>query len=241
MRSKFLLIMSLLSLVFLAGFPYASAQADICWRSSYGRGVGVIPTACPSTRPQYDAGLCYPYCRSGFSGVGPMCWGSGWDFFNSYGRGVGTIPTSCQSGLQYDAGLCYTACRPGMNGVGPVCWGTCGGSFPVNCGASCASTSAACAEGVTSQVTSALGVLANIIPGGGGAVGKAGAAIAKTTVKQTLIAAAKSAGKSLAEGALESAATTVLEAQATGKFDFYSLDPTGIASVVEAYNKPICN
>ena len=225
-------------LVVLSGDLRPAAAADLCWKGSYGRGVGTIPTGCGSK--QYDAGLCYVYCKSGYDGVGPMCWGTGWNFFSSYGRGVGTIPTGCGS-KQYDAGLCYTYCSSGYSGVGPVCWSGCSGTYPVNCGMACATSSTTCATGVTSQVTSALALLSNIIPGGGGAIGKAGAAVAKTTVKATLTAAAKSLGKSLTESALESAAETVVEAQATGQFDWYSLDPTGIASVVEAYNKPMCN
>ncbi len=41
-------------------------------KASYGRGIGGLP---PCTSAQdYDAGLCYPKCKPGFSGVGPMCW-----------------------------------------------------------------------------------------------------------------------------------------------------------------------
>jgi hypothetical protein len=95
-------------------------------KQTYGRGVGTIPFDCGSK--QYDFGLCYPHCRSGFNGVGPMCWGSGWDFFKSYGRGVGGIPTSCTGGnSEYQAGLCYTPCRSGFYPVGPVCWEECQG------------------------------------------------------------------------------------------------------------------
>jgi len=40
-------------------------------KSSYGRGVGT-PLTCGTK--QYDAGLCYPYCKAGYAGVGPVCW-----------------------------------------------------------------------------------------------------------------------------------------------------------------------
>jgi len=52
-----------------------SGMTDIgvsCQKQSYGRGAGV-PLTCKSDQ-QYDAGLCYPYCNGGFSGVGPVCW-----------------------------------------------------------------------------------------------------------------------------------------------------------------------
>jgi hypothetical protein len=52
---------------------FALGQRDFCWKGTYGRGVGAVPNACPDQ--QKDAGLCYTYCRSGFYGVGPVCWG----------------------------------------------------------------------------------------------------------------------------------------------------------------------
>ncbi|MFH2204073.1 MAG: hypothetical protein ABIJ96_13215 [Elusimicrobiota bacterium] len=41
-------------------------------KGSYGRGVGE-PMHCSSSQ-QYDAGLCYTPCKSGYHGVGPVCW-----------------------------------------------------------------------------------------------------------------------------------------------------------------------
>ncbi len=49
-------------------------NADLIWKQSYGRGVGTVPTGCADGQ-EYDAGLCYPTCTGGFSGVGPVCWG----------------------------------------------------------------------------------------------------------------------------------------------------------------------
>lgn len=46
---------------------------DTIAKSTYGRGVGTIPTACNSGDEQSGA-LCYPKCRAGYDGVGPMCW-----------------------------------------------------------------------------------------------------------------------------------------------------------------------
>lgn len=50
-------------------------DAWIFAKESHGRGVGDLPTSCGAGQ-EYDAGLCYPVCRSGFNGVGPVCWGS---------------------------------------------------------------------------------------------------------------------------------------------------------------------
>lgn len=55
---------------------------DIFAKKSYGRGGGWVPNACSDGR-EYDAGLCYRQCgTAGFTGVGPVCWGTcpaGWN------------------------------------------------------------------------------------------------------------------------------------------------------------------
>ncbi len=84
---------------------------------AYSRGVGT-PLIC-SADEDYDAGLCYPKCRSGYTGVGPVCWKDN----ASYGRGVGSAASLvCGAGQEMDAGLCYTKCKTGFHGVGPVCY-----------------------------------------------------------------------------------------------------------------------
>jgi hypothetical protein len=45
-----------------------------CWRRSYGRGVGRPLHTCPDDAPEQDGFLCYPNCRDGYNGVGPVCW-----------------------------------------------------------------------------------------------------------------------------------------------------------------------
>jgi hypothetical protein len=50
-------------------------EKQLCWKRSFGRGVGTVPTNC-STGQDKDAGLCYPSCRSAYKGVGPVCWSS---------------------------------------------------------------------------------------------------------------------------------------------------------------------
>src|SRR6185295_4111614 len=53
----------------------ASTEPDICWRESQGRGVGEVPSTCALGQERRGADLlCYPQCRAGFSGVGPVCW-----------------------------------------------------------------------------------------------------------------------------------------------------------------------
>ena len=86
-------------------------------KAYYNRGVGTIPTHCKSG-DENNAALCYPKCKSGFSGVGPLCWND----LKEYGRGVGEIPTDCGTGKERDAGLCYPVCKNDYHGIGPVCW-----------------------------------------------------------------------------------------------------------------------
>jgi hypothetical protein len=59
-------------------------DADIFAKGSYTRGVGNIPSSCPSGY-QLDAGLCYPSCHEGFTGIGPICWGKCPDGFADQG------------------------------------------------------------------------------------------------------------------------------------------------------------
>lgn len=156
---------------------YANAKQDIfCWKVTYGRGVGTVPTSCGDK--QYDAGLCYPYCKEGFYGVGPVCWQScgqgyadhgatcyqfpGFYFKASYGRGVGTVPTDCGAGRQYDAGLCYPVCQSEFYGVGPVCWKTCKDYSPVDCGAACGSSAKVCVEKIFNMVKTVIDMIKNI-------------------------------------------------------------------------------
>lgn len=119
-----------------------AAAGDVCWRPTIVRGVGT-PLTCDANE-DYDAGLCYPKCQEGFSGVGPVCWkrcpaGYRDDPFHcakdAYGRGVGT-PMPCGEGKEQDAGLCYDRCNPNYNGVGPGCWQSCPEGFD-DIGAGC--------------------------------------------------------------------------------------------------------
>jgi hypothetical protein len=43
-----------------------------CWLDAYGRGVGTFP-GCASDEEK-DGALCYPKCRDGYKGIGPVCW-----------------------------------------------------------------------------------------------------------------------------------------------------------------------
>ncbi len=201
----------------------------------------------PKCKPGYHpvgCCVCSPNCPSGFADIGVSC------AKPSYGRGVGKIPTGCPAGMVNQAGLCYTPCGNGYNGVGPVCWAdACPKAFPVKCGAGCAKSSADCADAIVNQVITPIEMVASItsiiFTGGASApaqaAAKSGAKIAtKTAIKQSIKSHAKRIGKNLSEEALQNATETFYEAQRTGELHWGDLDPTGIANVVLAFNKPLC-
>jgi len=69
-----------------------SGMLDIgvsCQKQSYGRGVGK-PLVCTADQDE-NAGLCYKQCKAGYSGDGPICWGS------------------CPSGMYQCGALCVPA------------------------------------------------------------------------------------------------------------------------------------
>ena len=233
------------------------ATSDLCWKETATRGVGKIPNNCPAGTEKSGA-LCYPACRAGFSGVGPVCW----KFPESYGRGAGVIPNDCGPNADFDAGLCYSKCPQNTSGVGPVCWATCAPPYPQACGASCAQNLDMCALGITAQVTEPFNVLINIaglVATGGGAnaavasvknagqtaareAAKQGASAAfKESAKAMLLQTAKEVGKEFGETAAGALAQDVYNASVGNDFDFSTLDITGVTSLIMAYNKPMCS
>jgi hypothetical protein len=86
-----------------------------CYRRSYPRGVGEIPSDCANSSLEKDrtggpAGFCYPKCNPGYHGVGPVCWQDCPSGFRDdgafcakpapYGRGAGRLPdVKCPKGF----------------------------------------------------------------------------------------------------------------------------------------------
>ena len=44
-----------------------------CWLGATGRGAGKMRSKCPAGEER-KARLCYPLCKEGYKGRGPMCW-----------------------------------------------------------------------------------------------------------------------------------------------------------------------
>lgn len=200
--------------------------------------------------------VCSPVCPSGWTDIGVSCTKP------ATARGIGIIPDTCKGGKDFDAGLCYGQCRDKFDGIGPVCWGQCTGATPYNCGAGCAANATECAEAITEQIVSVLDVigtaLSTVVTAGGATAAKAAvttavkagvktavdkaakkgvSAATKAAAKKAIRDLAKDAGQTLTENQIEELA----KASVGEDFDYTSLDPTGIASLVKAYNYPVCN
>ena len=117
----------LAALISMAIGPVTSDGDDTtagCWKQAYGRGVGKAISACPSDKEK-DGALCYPLCRDGYYGVGPVCWQDcPSDFRNdgaycykphSYGRGAGSVH-KCDDCEKWGA-LWYPKCRANFHNV----------------------------------------------------------------------------------------------------------------------------
>jgi hypothetical protein len=86
---------------------------------------------------ELSLGFCYPACRSGYNGTGPICAApcpngttdAGITCVkDTYFRGTGTLP-GCPSDKEYQAGLCYTKCRDGFHGFVTICSRNCPDGF----------------------------------------------------------------------------------------------------------------
>ena len=72
-------IIAALVLIVLVGAGYAGylAYEKVAgmlglFKNSYGRGAGIVMICAPDE--DQDGALCYPKCRDGYHGVGPVCW-----------------------------------------------------------------------------------------------------------------------------------------------------------------------
>ena len=83
---------------------------------------GYNSTSCPGNKPDKTAGLCYPRCKSGYHGAGPMCHPNGSLSYvpptrakSSHGRGAGTPLSQCPSSHPDKVlALCYKKCNTGF-------------------------------------------------------------------------------------------------------------------------------
>lgn len=250
-----------------AGYAWQIGDHAIAWEDKWWAG---MTSRCErdhgAGKCERGAGIVYPKCAPGFTAFGanicrpsqPNCQALGMnpgvDLSCAKKVLVGDPQVGiCRPGQQGDAGLCYGNCSAGFSGAGPVCWGKCEGDFPFECGMGCAVDEMACAMATTEQVVGVLSVAATVTSTALtlGAATAAGApmqmgissaakqmtkSIGKTTIKTAIKTLAKDAGKSLAMSQLDN----LTNLAAGEEFDPTSLDPTGIASMVKSFVKPVC-
>ena len=244
-----------------AAYPLAAGQAQ-CIAASEGRGCEQIGTALyvkPPAGFACEGPICQASCPLGMADAGAACRKK-----PALARGVGTIP-QCGSGAEPQVGLCYKSCNAGFGGAGPVCWGQCPASQPVDCGAMCATNSSQCGGAVANQIISVLDfavtVVETVVTAGGALGVRTAISAAEKAALESSEAAITAAAKLTAKAANKALIRNILVDQAKGvgqgltegqilnlvamtsgeKFDFSALDPTGIAAMVAAFNKPICN
>ncbi len=117
-----------------AGAMTERALRHSCYVGSYGRGAGYPLTSC--NPDEHKSGLvCYPQCRSGFTGSAFVCWANCPSGFHdigmfcqkprAYGRGPGYVlwkQGKCNrehsEGCERHGGIYYPRCRSGFHAVG---------------------------------------------------------------------------------------------------------------------------
>lgn len=113
---------------------------DFCWRTTKGRGAGqplsTKSSDCgPGLEKDPNGLLCYPPCKAGYYGVGPVCYQSCPSGFNgsaavcgkpaSYGRGAGYVlwdQNKCNNensqGCEQNGAMYYPKCKANFHTVG---------------------------------------------------------------------------------------------------------------------------
>jgi hypothetical protein len=82
--------------------------------------LSTYPNTCPPDKTDLDAALCYPKCKPGFHGVGPVCWAD----TQNVGVGIPIGLNPCPDGWSNDGLICrepiWNDCSWRALGV---CWG----------------------------------------------------------------------------------------------------------------------
>ena len=114
--------------VVTASLGLAQGKPEFCWKDSYGRGVGTIPTACAPGQDMRGV-LCYSVCPAGMRDDGLYCrraeYGRGagyaWEFrdgFSSAGMISRCENDNGKSNCEMSGAIAYPKCRPDYTAVG---------------------------------------------------------------------------------------------------------------------------
>lgn len=102
---------------------FDTAQYEVCKPGEIDDGYFCRRTLCGDDKVA-DASLCYPKCKDGYSGVGPVCYSNcpdGWTDDGAFCR----RSNYCEADKDRNGNLCYPKCNAGYSGVGPVCYSNC--------------------------------------------------------------------------------------------------------------------
>ena len=221
----------------------------------------------PATQ-ENDAGLCYPKCRRGYAGVGPVCWATCPD----------SMPVNCGASCAKDKSSCsltltdqvlapvmaagnaaLTVATLGTGtGAAAAAKGGAAGAKVAAASAARATAKAALVKGVKTALRAKVkrlakelskdlaidaavgGVLTSSIWAGMDAKAKAEA---KKAISQQVRANLEErlSDEAAIDAVVEATLKGVEEQQPGSEFPWESLDPTGVAEIVVAYNIPLCS
>ncbi|MFN7919619.1 MAG: RICIN domain-containing protein [Bryobacteraceae bacterium] len=199
-----------------------------CAKDAYSR--GSASTTCPAGQ-QYDAGLCYPQCPTGSSGVGPVCWG----------QCNGSFPTGCGAACAKSASACAFSIIDQVQSTADVVLNV--ASLVVTAGAATPAIQAARLAAKQAGKRTLTAVARKELKDKAIEAIERGIRAGRTLRKIDAIQ-----GKLDDAGQISDTAEVMVKAYEEGEFDWTSLvpttvadfDPTGILAVVKAFNKPIC-
>ena len=192
-------------------------------RDSYGRGFGSIRECGGDYETQ--AGLCYHKCKEGFVGIGPVCWS----------KCSGKLPHDCGAACAVNAGACIggifemaAATLELVANIGLLA-ATGGAAIGLKAGAT-AAVKGVQAGAKGAQTATKIAKITSQIP-----------AAELSKVKTQITAGVKSAQKELTDKVANELTDKLIESGMNGTpMDWTMLDPTGVAAVVKAFNKPKC-
>jgi hypothetical protein len=112
----------------------SALRLPFCWKQSFTRGAGEPLSGSCAAGLEQNGALCYPQCKTNYSGAGPVCWGKCPSGFNdigafcqkpsSYGRGTGYAlwnEGKCNSensqGCEKWGAMWYPKCAKGFHNV----------------------------------------------------------------------------------------------------------------------------
>ena len=240
-----------------------------CEKKSYSRGVGHLPQ-CGGSTPHFDAGLCYQNCKPGHDAVGPVCWAQCPDKWVNCGAACASSDVACgmRVGSQVleplmTAGSIALVAASLGTATGAVAAGQVAKAGAVAAGKVAAKTAAKQAAKQSAKAVLKAKVRAAMKSSAAQGVKAAakslaidaavGAAItsgiyvytSETAKKATYDRVIKRTREKLADEITDKQIDAVINQVYAGAektdFPYDALDPTGIASIVVAYNIPLCS